>query len=126
MTRFVLDTDIVSLLEHGNPIVGRHVSSHSPDEVATTIITIEEQLSSWYTLLRRAKTAKALVPIYQRMSATVRFLANLQLFTFTDAAADAYQDLRKQKPRTGSTGPEDRVDCACSRRRPRDAESQRF
>lgn len=60
MTRFVLDTDIVSLLQHGNQAVAAQLGSHSPDDVATTIITVEGQLSAWYTLLRRAKTANDL------------------------------------------------------------------
>ena len=101
MTRFVLDTDIVSLLQRGNETVIAHVGSHPPEEVATTIITVEEQLSAWYTLLRRARTAKHLVPIYERMSDTLQFLSRLQLLTFTDAAADVYEHLRKQKPRKG-------------------------
>lgn len=101
MTRFVLDTDIVSLLQHGHSTVAMHVGNFSPDDVATTIITVEEQLSAWYTLLRRARTARELVPVYQRMTETVRFLSRLPLMTFTEAAADLYEKLRKQKPRTG-------------------------
>jgi tRNA(fMet)-specific endonuclease VapC len=101
MTRFVLDTDIVSLLQHGNATVAEHVGKHGPDEVATTIVTVEEQLSAWYTLLRRAKTSKALVPVYQRLTETVGFLSRLPLLTFDDSAAGIYDHLRKQKPRTG-------------------------
>jgi tRNA(fMet)-specific endonuclease VapC len=101
MTRFVLDTDIVSLLQRGHPTVAMHVGNCGHDEVATTIITVEEQLSAWYTLLRRAKTARELVPVYQRMSETIQFLSRLPVLTFTDAAADLYEGLRKQKPRTG-------------------------
>jgi tRNA(fMet)-specific endonuclease VapC len=101
MTRFVLDTDIVSLLQHGHETVAMHVGNCSPDDVATTIITVEEQLSAWYTLLRRAKAARELVPVYRRMSETVRFLSRLPVLTFTEAAADRYEQLRKQKPRTG-------------------------
>ena len=101
MTRFVLDTDIVSLLQHGHPTVVMHVGNCSPDDVATTIITVEEQLSAWYTLLRRAKTARELVPVYRRMSETVEFLSRLPLLTFTEVAAGLYEELRKQKPRTG-------------------------
>lgn len=101
MTRFVLDTDIVSLLQRGHPIVAMHVGKCGPDDVATTIITVEEQLSAWYTLLRRAKTARQLVPVYQRMSETIQFLSRLPVLTFTEAAADLYERLRKQKPRTG-------------------------
>jgi tRNA(fMet)-specific endonuclease VapC len=101
MTRFVLDTDTVSLLQHGNPTVAGHVARYKPDEVATTIITVEEQLSGWYTLLRRAKAAKKLVPVYERTSETVRFLARLPILTFTEKAADVYEQLRRQKPRRG-------------------------
>ena len=101
MTRFVLDTDIVSLLQRGNRLVTAHVGSHSPDEVATTVITVEEQLSGWYTLLRRAKTAMELVPVYERMSETVRFLSSLPILTFTERAATIYEQLRQQKPRIG-------------------------
>jgi tRNA(fMet)-specific endonuclease VapC len=101
MTRFVLDTDIISLLQHGDEAVVGHVRNHRVDEVATTIVTVEEQLSAWYTLLRRAKTAGDLVPVYRRMTETVRFLSRLPIRTFTDAAAVAYEQLRKQKPRTG-------------------------
>jgi tRNA(fMet)-specific endonuclease VapC len=81
--------------------VAEHVGTYRVDEVATTIITVEEQLSAWYTLLRRAKSAMALVPVYRRMSETVLFLSRLPLLTFTESAADVYERLRKQKPRTG-------------------------
>ena len=101
MPRFVLDTDIVSLLQHGHLTVTDHLASYSPDEVATTVITIEEQLSGWYTLLRRAKTPRELVPVYERLRAAVRFLSKLPLLTFTESAADVYQRLRTQNPRAG-------------------------
>jgi tRNA(fMet)-specific endonuclease VapC len=101
MTRFVLDTDIISMLQHGDPVVAANVGNYDPDQVATTIISVEEQLSGWYALLRRAKTAKELVPVYQRMSETVRFFGSLPLLTFTEVAASVYERLRKQKSRTG-------------------------
>jgi tRNA(fMet)-specific endonuclease VapC len=101
MTRFVLDTDIVSLLQRGRRPVVEHVGRYDPFDLATTIITVEEQLSAWYTLLRRAKKARDLVPVYQRMTDSIRFLRRLPLLTFTEAAADTYEQLRKQKPRTG-------------------------
>jgi len=43
MTQFVLDTDIVSLLQHGHQTVVGHIGRHRPNEVATTIITVEER-----------------------------------------------------------------------------------
>ncbi len=101
MTRFVLDTDIVSLLQHGNETVAAQIGAHANDEVVTTIITVEEQLSAWYTLLRRAKMAKDLVPVYHRMRETVCFLSSLPILTFTETAAELYEQLRKQERRRG-------------------------
>ena len=63
MTRFVPDTDVVSLLQRGHQTVAAHVGKYDPDDVGTTVVTVEEQLSAWYTLLRRAKTAGELVPV---------------------------------------------------------------
>jgi len=91
----------ISLLQRGHPVVAANVGNYDPDQVATTIISVEKQLSGWYALLRRAKTAKELVPVYQRMSETVRFFGRLPLLTFTEVAASVYERLRKQKSRTG-------------------------
>lgn len=101
MIRYVLDTDIVSLLQDGNANVISHVSRYPPDEIATTIITVEEQMSAWYTLLRKARTSERLVPVYQRMTETVRFLSRLPLLTFSGQAALTFDQLRQQQPRKG-------------------------
>ena len=45
MTTFVLDTDMLSLLQRGNRSVAAHLDRREPHEVATTIISVEEQLS---------------------------------------------------------------------------------
>ena len=68
MTRYVLDSDILSLFQRGDPIVAAHVARCAPDDVAMTIVSVEEQLSGWYSRLRRARMAKELVPVYVRMS----------------------------------------------------------
>lgn len=101
MIRFVLDTDILSLLQHGHATVVSHVSQNPAGEVAISIITVEEQLTAWYTLLRRAKKTTDLVPVYERMTQTVCFLRRLPILTFSNVAAESYDRLRKQKPRTG-------------------------
>ena len=101
MTPFVLDTDMLSLLQRGNRIVAAHFDRREADEVATTIISVEEQLSGWYALLRRARTPADLTRIYAHMSGTIRFLGTLPILTFTQEAADTYERLRSQHPRIG-------------------------
>ena len=101
MTTFVLDTDMMSMLQRGHPSVAARFGHHQPYEVATTIISVEEQLSGWYALLRRAKTPADLVRVYGYMSETVRFLGTLPILTFTDGAAGIYERLRRRHPRIG-------------------------
>ena len=55
MTRYVLDTDTLSLLQHGHPKVSREYGSRRPSDLAITVISVEEQLSGWYTLIRNAR-----------------------------------------------------------------------
>ena len=52
MSLYVLDTDILSLLQLNNPQVAKRVLSHSPDELAVTIISVEEQVRGWFTVVR--------------------------------------------------------------------------
>jgi tRNA(fMet)-specific endonuclease VapC len=55
---YVLDTDMLTLYEEGHPKVTGCVSAHPLQDVATTVISVEEQLSGWFTMLRRAKDRK--------------------------------------------------------------------
>jgi tRNA(fMet)-specific endonuclease VapC len=45
MSLWVLDTDTLTLLQHNHPAVCRHAGQHAPQELAITVITVEEQLS---------------------------------------------------------------------------------
>ncbi len=49
----VLDTDVLTLFQHGDPVVVRQVRARPPEELAVTVITVEEELTGWYTRLRR-------------------------------------------------------------------------
>jgi hypothetical protein len=47
MSLYLLDTDMVSLFQHGHAKVCAQVANHSPADIGITVITIEEQLSGW-------------------------------------------------------------------------------
>ena len=55
-------------------------------ELAITIITVEEQLTGWYTLLRRVTRPDDLARAYQRLGDTVQHLASWQILPYTTAA----------------------------------------
>ncbi|HPM84398.1 MAG TPA: type II toxin-antitoxin system VapC family toxin [Candidatus Anammoximicrobium sp.] len=97
MTLFVLDTDILSLFQEGHERVCRRVYCHSLDELATTVITVEEQLSGWYSLVRRAKGPERLARAYQRLADSVTFLAHFRILPFTESAIGRYAHLQGLK-----------------------------
>src|SRR5689334_17413856 len=97
MSFFVLDTDILSLWQHGHAGGSQHVAAHAADELAITIITVQEQLDGWHSRLPRAKDRKQLAELYQRLGATVRFLARVQILTYSEPAIERYDELRRQK-----------------------------
>jgi tRNA(fMet)-specific endonuclease VapC len=103
MSLHVLDTDTVSLYQHGHPQVCAGVADHPSGAVVISVMTVEEQLSGWYSELRRAKKAPQLAAIYERMAKTVRFYAALPILSFTEQAIACYDDLKRRRIRIGKT-----------------------
>jgi tRNA(fMet)-specific endonuclease VapC len=97
MSLYVLDTDILGLLQEGHASVSYHALLHAADTLAVTAITIEEQLSGWYTLLRRAKDRSRLAVAYQSLIDSVHFLAHFRLLTFDVAAMSRFDQLTALK-----------------------------
>ena len=122
MSLYVLDTDILTLLHIGDPVVVRHVASHVTDEVAAAVISVEEQFSGWYTQLRCAKRRDLLAGAYQRLAANVQFLAGMTILPFPEPAILRYENfedaaLERRKERPSHRGHRPRA-----QRRPRDAQ----
>ena len=84
MTLYVLDTDTLTLLEEGHPAVGRRFLQERPEDTAITVLTVEEQLSGWYTQVRKAKRPDKLAWAYRRLADTVSFLANRWIHSPTE------------------------------------------
>jgi tRNA(fMet)-specific endonuclease VapC len=94
MTLYILDTDILTLYQSGHSAVVRHVQGHAAEELAVSVISVEEQLTGWYTKLRRAKKRDQLARAYDRLANAVRFLSHLQIFSFPEPAIIRYESLR--------------------------------
>jgi tRNA(fMet)-specific endonuclease VapC len=95
MTLYVLDTDMLTLYQRGHPAVEQHVRQHAPAELAITVITVEEQLSAWYTMLRQARKPEQLARAYAHLAEAVPLLAKLPILTFTEPAIQRYQELKR-------------------------------
>ena len=97
MSLYVLNTDTLQLLQDENPTVVARVRAVALADRAISVVTVEEQLSGWYTELRQAKRPERLAWAYRRLAATVRFLAQLQIVDFDEPAIRRCEQLKKQK-----------------------------
>ena len=97
MTLDVVDSDILSLYQQGNLSIRNRIAQHSTDELSVSIISVEEQLSSWYTMRRRAKTRERIAIAYDRFTENIRMLSGLQILSFSIEAIERYEQLLLKK-----------------------------
>ncbi|MGA2499432.1 MAG: type II toxin-antitoxin system VapC family toxin [Tepidisphaeraceae bacterium] len=102
----ILDTDHLSLLDRGDVVMGkslrRRLASFTPDEVATTIITYEEQMRGWMAYLAGAKRISQQVEAYRRLGAHLHSYRDIRVLEFSERAATEFQRLRGACPRVGA------------------------
>jgi tRNA(fMet)-specific endonuclease VapC len=97
----ILDTDHFTLYRYGHESVTRRVEAVPAEFLAITIITIEEQLTGWYTQLRQARGAEKLTRAYAGLFQTMEAIQRVRILPFTAPAVERYLDLRHQLPRLG-------------------------
>jgi len=102
----ILDTDHLSALEYRAVpsafALQARLESLSPDEVATTAISVEEQMRGWLGLIRRYPDVQRQVPSYERLIRLFDFFAQWQILPFDEAAANQFTRLRRQGIRIGT------------------------
>jgi tRNA(fMet)-specific endonuclease VapC len=97
MSLFVLDSDTVSLLEHGHATVLARVASRPPAEISVAVIVVEEALSGWYSMIRKAKNPRQLAFAYDRLARKVSLLSGIQILRYSETAIARFQALLKAK-----------------------------
>ncbi len=97
MSLHVLDTDTLSLLQERHTIVLARVAACPPDDLAIAVVSVEEQLSGWYRLLRRAQKPEKLAKVYDRLTVAVRSLSRLSILSFSEAAIYRAKSLQASK-----------------------------
>ena len=102
MSLYVLDTDMLTLYRRGHDVVLRHALTYPPEDLAITVITVEEQLSGWYALLRQVKASADLTRVYDRLVETVMFFNSTHILSFTQPAVAQYEQLRSMRLRIGT------------------------
>jgi tRNA(fMet)-specific endonuclease VapC len=101
MSLYVLDTDVLTLLQHRQPAVCQQVSQHQQDIVAVSVISVQEMLTGWYALLNRVRQRDRLAIAYQSLADTTAFLGGLPILSFTEPAILRYEQLQSLRLNVG-------------------------
>ena len=102
MTRWLLDTDHVSLQERGHPILRERLASVASDDVSVSVVTMEEMLRGRLAMLTRQPAGEGRVRAYRKLLETVRFFDAVPVVPFDTAADQQFQGLRAQRLSVGS------------------------
>lgn len=67
------------------------------DQLALTVITVEEMLSGWHRLLRRAKTDVQVASAYNAMASAVQLMSSFEIHTYSENAIARYRFLLSKR-----------------------------
>ncbi|MBN3870959.1 type II toxin-antitoxin system VapC family toxin [Nostoc sp. JL33] len=99
---WILDTDHVSLFQQRHPVVTQRINAVNREDIAVTIITVEEQLRGRFNVIRKASSSDTLVLAYANLQATLEFFKNVRSLGFDQYAINCYEDLIRQRIRIGT------------------------
>jgi len=102
----ILDTDHLSVLERREqPALGRllnRLANLPPSEVATTVISYEEQMRGWMAYLAQARSMVQQITAYSRLLSHLENYRRIPVLGFDEAAATEFQRLHRRRLRMGT------------------------
>jgi tRNA(fMet)-specific endonuclease VapC len=75
---------------------------HTRQQLAVTIITMEEVLGGWYTQIRQARDDQQLARAYQALHEAIEFSRSIRILPFDLPEIRRYRQLRTQHRRIGT------------------------
>ncbi len=102
----ILDTDCLSLLERQTGTaylrLQAKLDEFPSDEIATTIITFEEQMRGWMSFLAKMRSIDEQVFAYETLKQYFDYFKTLTIIEFDQNAAEIYKNLKANKIRIGT------------------------
>ena len=86
MSLFVLDTDLLTLYYRGDPIVVRSVDARPATDLAISALSVDEQLTGWYTLTRQVRRTEEIARAYAHLGDAMVRLACWRILPYTESA----------------------------------------
>ena len=99
---YVLDTDIISLFQRGEPTVRANLLRVEAANRFVTVVSVAEQLQGWLAVIRRARSEAEAARNFQRLYETLHFYRTLNILTYDAGAVREFNRLHSQKIRIGT------------------------
>lgn len=102
---FILDTDHLTLLERGGSgalALEMRLDQLPERNLATTIITYEEQMLGWMSLVAKARTPSSLIRAYARLQEQIGTFRDAPIVAYDELAAGDFERLRQARVRIGA------------------------
>jgi tRNA(fMet)-specific endonuclease VapC len=94
MLRYILDTDHLTLFQHGNALVGRRLRSQSRGSVGISVVTVEESLRGRLAQLAGAGDGHSRIYHYGLLRQTLLDFAGFPVVAYDQQAEDWFQQYR--------------------------------
>ena len=102
----LLDTDHVNVLKYPQhprfTSLTTQLNTSADQDIATTVITVEEQMRGWLAWINRSDDVHRQVPAYQELLRLFVFFSRWHVVLFDEQAASVFQGLRAQRIRIGT------------------------
>jgi tRNA(fMet)-specific endonuclease VapC len=102
MIQWILDTDHMTHWQRNNPQVIQRIATLDRTQLATTVITLEEQMRGRLSQINQVASADRLRFAYVALRRTHGLFQDIQICDFTYEAELRYADLIKQRLRVGT------------------------
>jgi tRNA(fMet)-specific endonuclease VapC len=102
----LLHTDHVNVLKYPEhprfASLTTQLNTSADQAIATTVITLEEQMRGWLAWMNRAQDVRRQVRAYQELLRLCDFFVRWYVVPFDEQAPSTFQDLRAQRIRIGT------------------------
>lgn len=101
----LLDTDHMTLLEHGGPEgtrIRERLRGLPLDDVATSIVNYEEQMRGWLARIAQAATPERQIAAYGELRRQLRNYCDIAVVEYDARAAAEFERLRQARVRVGT------------------------
>ena len=102
MTLYILDSDHLSLYQRGHQPLGQKLLTIPPEQIAITVISVEEMVRGRLAQIRKATKPQERVSAYYWFTKTLEFLHDFTVLDYDLQAEVYFQSFLTQKIRIGT------------------------